>query len=250
MNSSNILFLFILFFCSCDSESQRQRYIRRREIKYQERIKLTWDSVKNGLREVYIYDTSDKRITQEEAETFLLSGEYEMDPKDIIDIKLHKITKEALDLQVKQKPPTCNAFPVNSYFPEFSSRDTNGRVLSNSYFNGKLLIINFWFLACAPCRSEMNGLNELVNTYSSKGANFISFTPDKLEQIVKAKNKLNFKYAIIPDQAKFIDFVKIEAFPTHVVVNKKGKIIFSCAESGKRAIYWLKKTIDSCLAAR
>jgi thiol-disulfide isomerase/thioredoxin len=265
-----ILMLVIPIITSCNKNSKSSKRERKldslrailrpdsfnrllkREKKWEDSLRvrvLTADSAIKGLRETLIYDTNGKRITKQEANALLLTGQYELKVVGIVDVRLSKKSKQQLDIEKREKPANSLKFPIHSIFPDFQTTDINQIHLSSKTFKGKLLVVNYWFLACGPCRAEMKDLNSIVDKYGGNAVNFISFTPDKKKEILQAAN-LNFKYKIIPDQQPLIAALGIDMFPTHVVIDKSGKVVFSCSESGPHVIYWLKKTIDSCLAAR
>jgi thiol-disulfide isomerase/thioredoxin len=46
--------------------------------------------------------------------------------------------------------------------PLFETTMMDGSKLNPDYFEGKISIINFWFIGCKPCEEEMPGFNVLV----------------------------------------------------------------------------------------
>src|SRR5688500_7772811 len=84
-----------------------------------------------------------------------------------------KANKEALD-----KP-----------FPSFSFV-ADGKVFNNDLLKGKIVFINFWFEACAPCLAEFDVLNEIYQKLKDKNNFvFISFTFETPEKIIRVKEK-------------------------------------------------------------
>ncbi len=45
------------------------------------------------------------------------------------------------------------------------------------------MVLNFWFIGCAPCRVEMPGLNQLVSEFKGKDVVFIAFATDAAEDL-------------------------------------------------------------------
>ena len=45
--------------------------------------------------------------------------------------------------------------------PAFEATTLNERVINNASLKNKVVVINFWFIACPPCIAELGGLNEV-----------------------------------------------------------------------------------------
>ena len=83
---------------------------------------------------------------------------------------------------------------INKPFPQFSV-STNNKECSNETLKGKVVFINFWFAACAPCMAEMDELNKLFEKFKqNKNFEFVSFTFEKSKKIALIKKK--FKIAL------------------------------------------------------
>ena len=46
----------------------------------------------------------------------------------------------------------------------FKVKTIGGKRLTLAELQGKVVVINFWFIGCAPCISEMPALNKLVDS--------------------------------------------------------------------------------------
>jgi thiol-disulfide isomerase/thioredoxin len=113
-------------------------------------------------------------------------------------------------------------------FPEFELKSEKGKIYNNECFIDKITFINFWFEACAPCIAEMNALENIYQTYSqNKKFQFLSITWEKKEVIEKIVTKYRQTYQILStstDSCYYLNFKK--GFPTNVIVNGKGEIIY------------------------
>jgi thiol-disulfide isomerase/thioredoxin len=49
----------------------------------------------------------------------------------------------------------------------FSGRTTDGTTLSSKALLGKVVVVNFWYAGCPPCRAESPTLNALSEQYGS-----------------------------------------------------------------------------------
>lgn len=111
--------------------------------------------------------------------------------------------------------------------PNFNFTDIKSKVYNNSVMNGKIIILKCWFIHCVSCIEEFPEVNKLADNYKQrKDVLFISLATDskpKLDSFLKIK-PLN--YAVIPNMERYMsDELKINMYPTHIVVDKKGKIV-------------------------
>ena len=112
-------------------------------------------------------------------------------------------------------------------FPDFNFVELNGRKLGNETILGKIVVLKCWFIKCQQCVEEIPYLNELVNSYKKrKDIEFISFALDDKPKLKEFLVKKKFSYTIIANQKDFIeDKLNIGMYPTHILVNKDGKIV-------------------------
>lgn len=111
-------------------------------------------------------------------------------------------------------------------FPEFESKSLKGEIIDNSNLIGKTTVIKTWFINCKPCIEEMPELNKLVERYENENVQFISLALDEKEDLEKFLEKREFKYSVLPNQKDLIQNVlKLNAYPTHMVINKSGEIV-------------------------
>ena len=88
-------------------------------------------------------------------------------------------------------------------------------------------------------------LNKLVKDY--KADSRILFIAVALDGKSGLDNflKVNlFDYIIIPDGSNIVKENKVNQFPTHVIVNKQGKVAFHTVSYNAVPGYWIRKTIE------
>ena len=56
---------------------------------------------------------------------------------------------------------------------DFSGTTEDGATISSADLAGKIVLVNFWYAGCGPCRTEADDLNKLYDEYSSKGVEFV-----------------------------------------------------------------------------
>lgn len=136
-------------------------------------------------------------------------------------------TKEEYDaLREKSTERYAKARYENTGKPlkKFNARSIKGKKLSTKDMEGEVIVLNFWFTTCPPCKKEIPQLNKLKKAYKDKNVNFIAIASDpeyKLDAFLK-KNK--FTYDIIPEGKWIGNKYDITAYPTNIVIDKNGTI--------------------------
>lgn len=115
---------------------------------------------------------------------------------------------------------------------DFIAVDMDGNQINIRKMRDKVLVLNFWFIDCKPCRMEIPDLNELKDAFKGKNVEFIAISFDSTEDISKFLVDTPFEYRVIPNRRDIMLDHKINAFPTHLIIDKNGKI--SYAKNGYR----------------
>jgi len=89
--------------------------------------------------------------------------------------------------------------------------------------------VNFWFLACEPCKKEMKYLSLFNEKYAKYGFKVLSINTDNSRTINRVKpfvNSQKYSFEVLSDP-KSLFFRKIggKICPTLLLVNKNGDII-------------------------
>lgn len=129
----------------------------------------------------------------------------------------------------------------------FSGIDMEGNEVSLSTLKGKVIVFNFWFTGCKPCVMEMPNLNELVEKYGADNVVFLAPTFNSKSQVEKFLTTKVFDYQIVPDAQAVISQYTISSFPTHVVINQEGKVVFAAAALSPTTIQRIDDAIEELL---
>lgn len=136
-------------------------------------------------------------------------------------------------------PPGLNVLTADQYqdkiqgtanlegasFPQTSWTTLDGKKQSTSDLNGKVTVVNFWFINCGPCRKEMPDLKKLANKYKNDPeVEFLAFALDTPAELKPFMASNDFGYTVVPDSRPLASQVGIGSFPTNFIVDKSGKV--------------------------
>ena len=116
-------------------------------------------------------------------------------------------------------------------FPFETMTDIEGNRYRPADLRDKIVVLNYWYVECGPCRKEMPELNALVDVY--RNHEDLLFLAPSLSDKTKIENMLKerpFRYRLIPDAANIANNLDVYGYPTNVVVDRSGTIVF--LESG------------------
>lgn len=120
---------------------------------------------------------------------------------------------------------------------EFSVKDANGKVFQNSSLLGQNYLIVFSATWCGPCQLQLPKLKYLYNTYKDRGLKVVYFNVD--DDVLRWKkhissNKLtwiNVSERLKPGESKITKAFGVGAYPTSLLIDKTGKIIYNSDET-------------------
>lgn len=149
-------------------------------------------------------------------------------------------TEDSISIQTDRFVHRWSGKPL----PELRLRDIKGNIYDANSLKGKVVVLNFWFLACKPCRQEMPELNELVSKYKGRGVIFLGLGLDGEDAIQKFLQKTPFNYSIVPNTTELsYKTFGISSWPTHIVVDQDGIIRLVDVGNTTDNLKQLKKTL-------
>ena len=146
------------------------------------------------------------------------------------------------------KPMESENFTIGQEIESFSTHDMNGKKVKLKDLRGKVVMLNFWFIGCPPCRAEIPELNKLVELYKDNpNVVFVAVALDARYDIRNFLKTTPFNFDIIDDGRSIADIYKIHLYPTSVILDKEGKVEFHTVSFAANSPYWMKKTINEAL---
>lgn len=142
-------------------------------------------------------------------------------------------------------PKASDSFPVGKKVIFYDLKDMYGNSIKAGDLKGKVVVLNFWFTSCEPCRKEMPGLNELAFEFAKRtDVVFIAIALDPKWQVKLFLKTHSLAYQIVPEGQVYANRYGIGMYPTNAVIDKKGIVRFSDAGFSNTTQYWLRKTIS------
>jgi len=124
------------------------------------------------------------------------------------------------------KETVIPAGEIGSRLPDFTVEDLQGRSISSSDLQGKVVLIDFWATWCQPCKKEMPGYQKLEDRYGLRGFAVVGFKFDTMmdtEDPIKFAKKIGVRYplAVATDAVKR-KFGGVEGLPTTMLYGRDG----------------------------
>jgi thiol-disulfide isomerase/thioredoxin len=206
-----------------------------------------------GKKKVVYLDTLGNTIDIMEHVSIRNTGRYssyidESDEK-VRYIKWERTTEKEYDsLKTRTYNKSVLAGKIGEKFNYQDFVDINGVSYSADKLKDKVVVINYWFVGCGPCKVEMPELNQLVDKYRNNNeVIFISFAKSSKPKITKFLEKNPFGYAVIVMTTDLAKEFKISAFPTNYVIDKNGTYHHASRGIGIAAVDILADKIESAL---
>lgn len=198
-----------------------------------------------------VFTTDGKLLSQEEMMQRLMKGDvapdfYIDDNKEVKAIVLRKATPKEIEMMNMMGAGAAND-DINEKAIPFTATDLEGNTFTLNELKGKVVVINFWFVACKPCVQEIPELNELVEQYEKEDVIFLGFALDNEQKLNKFLEKTPFKYHIFENSKKIIADYEIYSYPTHIIIDKNSTIVYKTSGLSPVTIRSIDDTIKSLI---
>ncbi len=127
----------------------------------------------------------------------------------------------------------------------------DGTKIDLAKMRGKVVLVDFWSLSCAPCIKEMPHVQAIYDKYKDQGFNVIGIASngdDAKEAVEKIQKKTGATWPQRLDKGKdavvsFKSLFNINSFPTVWLLDKEGKIVDKNAR-GQRLEPLIRKYLE------
>lgn len=113
---------------------------------------------------------------------------------------------------------------VGCSMPMWEAVDREGRGIAPYDYQGRILLLNFWWPGCKPCIREFNSLNKLAKEYEGRVMflSFVSGSQIRMDTVLAAHP---LDYRIIPNADSLTTNVfRMSIFPTNMIIGRDGRV--------------------------
>jgi peroxiredoxin len=198
-----------------------------------------------------VIDSSGIRYPYAVWRKMVLSGDYKLkrvDPKSdstsYLLVKTDSLQKER-ELSRESKPKESPSFTDGEKIRPFNATDINGNKINLTDLEGKVVVLCFWFVKGPTSQQEIPELNKIAAQYANDpNVVFIAFALDKQRDIQDYIEGAPFTYHLVEDSRVYARMYNVHKYPTNVVLDKEGKVLFNSKGYKIDTAYWIKKSIE------
>lgn len=120
--------------------------------------------------------------------------------------------------------------PIGTRAPDWELPLLLGSSLKLTDLKGKIIILDFWYKACAPCQKQMIALQKLHDKFAKNSIYFVGINTiddpikDKLELFLKNRN---ITMTSVYNGRLIENLYNVYASPALFVIDKEGNIVFT-----------------------
>ena len=114
---------------------------------------------------------------------------------------------------------------------DFEGTTDEGDEFSRADHEGEVVVLNFWYAACPPCRAEAPALEEVATTYADQGVQFVGVNVrDQADTARAFARTFDVSYPSIVDadegrvQLALAGTIAPNSVPTTIVLDKEGRV--------------------------
>ena len=116
---------------------------------------------------------------------------------------------------------------IGQIAPDFSVKDSTGKLVHFADFRGKFVLVNFWYSDCAPCEQEMPDLQTITNTFKNRKFEILPISVDVKQDDIKefyVKHNLTMPWYWDPGRQVYSKF-HATGYPETFLIDHNGHIL-------------------------
>jgi thiol-disulfide isomerase/thioredoxin len=114
---------------------------------------------------------------------------------------------------------------------QFEMTDKEGALISNESLKDNYVLLDFWFISCAPCWVKFPDLQRMYEKYHSQENVKIyavnrPMKRDKPREMFTAIEEKDYRFPVLAGSQQIMDDFGVYVYPTVVILGKKGEMLF------------------------
>jgi thiol-disulfide isomerase/thioredoxin len=113
--------------------------------------------------------------------------------------------------------------------PDLTFADLTGNTINLSEFQGKYVLLDFWFIGCKPCQADVPYLKKLYGDFNAC-LEIVSINPrDDFSKIMEYKTHEGHEWSFLKSDlgSEAMDILQVNFFPTYFLLDPDGRILLS-----------------------
>jgi thiol-disulfide isomerase/thioredoxin len=203
------------------------------------------------LEKLEVRDSAGRLLKMDEWLPMNASGKYNLTfNPEYTRANITKLSAEAYLQKMKAtpKPGESKSFVTGTFPANFKEKTIRGNRIELDKLKGKVVVLNFWFVGCPPCRMEIPELNELTKEFAGREVVFVGVALDEKAAVEEFLVSTPFDYQQIASGRAIATQYGIKGYPTHAVLDKTGKVVFQTMGLAPNTLFWLGQSIEEALA--
>lgn len=130
-----------------------------------------------------------------------------------------------------EETQTLVTIPNKPQAPNFTLTDMRNKTHTLSDYQGKIVIVNFWAVWCAPCRKEMPSMQRAWEEIRNKDVHIMAINwgdnVESIDDFLKSIDiDLEFPILIVNETKKITSDWSVKGLPTTFVIDPKGRLAY------------------------
>ncbi|MGH9456404.1 MAG: redoxin domain-containing protein [Thermoanaerobaculia bacterium] len=114
-------------------------------------------------------------------------------------------------------------------FADFELKDPDGKPVRLSDLRGRVVLVNFWYPSCGPCRGEFPHLQRIVERFSDRGLTVLALNThpkeaDKVKSFL-ANNGYDFRALQTPTEEWSEETYGVRGTPANFLLDREGRVV-------------------------
>lgn len=167
-----------------------------------------------------------------------------IDTSDIKEYNLSEFLSGTLEKEVDKN--SFETLKIGIMAPSFSATDVrNGRSVSPAGLRGKVVLLDFWYISCMPCRILIPKIQQLQKKFKNENVAVIGINvkDSSTTEIMKFLNERKILFPQYYKPGAMATRYKLQAFPTTMIIGKDGRVKHVEIGEGEDTVQKLEQVI-------